>query len=95
MKGHRSGWYIRHSLIDGLHSVSHGEFIHYLLGDVVKVDLPCILPFHLRDLHHAVVLCLSQVVEQILLMDTRLDDGVIMVIAACIKIMTGLVNEFD
>lgn len=66
VKGHRSGWYSRHSLIDGLHSVSHGELIHYLLGHVVKVDLPRLVPFHLRDLHHAAALHLRQVVEQVL-----------------------------
>lgn len=59
-------WYSRHGLINGLHSVSHGELIHYLLGHVVKVDLPGLLPFHLGDLHHPAVLHLGQVVEQVL-----------------------------
>ena len=66
VKGHRSGWYSRHSLIDGLHSVSHGELIHYLLRHVVKIDLPRLVPFHLRYLHHAAALHLRQVVEQVL-----------------------------
>lgn len=59
-------WYSRHGLIDGLHSVSHGELIHYLLGHVVKVDLPGLLAFHLGDLHHAAVPHLGQAVEQVL-----------------------------
>lgn len=59
-------WYSRHGLIDGLHSISHGELIHYLLGHVVKVDLPGLLAFHLGDLHHAAVPHLGQAVEQVL-----------------------------
>lgn len=66
VQDHRSGWDSRHGLIDGLHSVSHGKLVDYLLGHVVVVDFPRLFAFHLRDLHHAVVLALGQVVEQVL-----------------------------
>lgn len=68
-------WYSRHGLIDGLHSVSHGELIHYLLGHVVIVDLPGLLPFHLGDLHHPAVLILGQVVEQVLKVAAKIKEG--------------------
>lgn len=57
---------IRHGLVDGLHSVTHGKLIYNLLGSLLKVDLPCIIPFGIRDLHHTVVLDIRHIVEEVL-----------------------------
>lgn len=57
---------IRHGLVDGLHSVAHGKLIYNLLGSLLKVDLPCIIPFGIRDLHHTVVLDIRHIVEEVL-----------------------------
>ena len=56
----------RHGLIDGFHTVAHGELIHYLLGGLLKVHLPGIVTFGVGDLHHSVVLDVCHIVEQVL-----------------------------
>ena len=61
----------RHSLIDGLHTVAHGKLIHNLLGGLLKVDLPRVVPFGIGDLHHSVVLDVRHIMEQVLQRETR------------------------
>lgn len=56
----------RHGLVDGLHAVAHGELIHNLLGRLVIVNLPSIVPLGVWDLHHAVVLHVRHEVEEVL-----------------------------
>lgn len=60
------GGLVRHGLVDGLHSVAHGELVHDLLGSLLKVDLPRVVPFGVGDLHHAVVLDVGHIVEEVL-----------------------------
>lgn len=57
---------IRHGLVDGLHTITHGKFIDNLLRGLLKVNLPCIIPFGIRDLHHTVVLNICHIVEEVL-----------------------------
>lgn len=57
---------LRHGLIDGLHSVAHGKLVYNLLRGLLKVDLPCVVPFGVGDLHHTVVLDICHVVEEVL-----------------------------
>lgn len=57
---------VRHGLVDGLHPVTHGELVHNLLGGLLKVHLPGVVAFGVRDLHHTVVLDISDVVEEVL-----------------------------
>lgn len=57
---------LRHGLIDGLHSVTHGKLVDNLLRGLLKVDLPRIVPFGVRDLHHTVVLDICHIVEEVL-----------------------------
>lgn len=57
---------LRHGLIDGLHSVTHGKLIDNLLRGLLKVDLPCIVPFGVGDLHHTIVLDICHIVEEVL-----------------------------
>lgn len=57
---------VRHGLVDGLHPVTHGELIHNLLRGLLKVHLPGVVAFGVRDLHHAVVLDVGDVVEEVL-----------------------------
>lgn len=57
---------LRHGLIDGLHSVTHGKLVYNLLRGLLKVDLPCIVPFGVGDLHHTVVLDICHIVEEVL-----------------------------
>lgn len=56
----------RHSLVDGLDSVSHGEFIHYLLSRLLKVHLPGVIAFSVWNFHNAAILLLSGVLKQML-----------------------------
>lgn len=57
---------VRHGLVDGLHPVTHGELVHDLLGGLLKVHLPGVVAFGVGDLHHAVVLDIGDVVEEVL-----------------------------
>lgn len=57
---------IRHRLVDGLHSVTHGKLIYNLLGGLLKVNLPCIIPFSIRDLYHTIVLDVRHIMEEVL-----------------------------
>lgn len=57
---------LRHGLIDGLHPVTHGKLVYNLLRGLLKVDLPCIVPFGVGDLHHTVVLDICHIVEEVL-----------------------------
>lgn len=59
-------FYIRHGLVDGLHSVSHSKLIHYLLSCLFKINLPGIVPFSIRDFNYTSILLLSGVLEQVL-----------------------------
>lgn len=54
---------LRHGLVDGFHSVSHGELVHDLLRRLLEIDFPGVVSFSVRDLHHAAVLLLSGVLE--------------------------------
>lgn len=56
----------RHSLIDWLHSVAHGKLIHYLLRSLIKVHLPRIIPFSIRNLHNTRALHICDKVEEVL-----------------------------
>lgn len=57
---------LRHGLIDGFHSVSHGELVHDLLRRLIEVHFPGVIAFSIGDLHHAAVLLLCGVVEDVL-----------------------------
>lgn len=59
--------HVRHGLVDGLHPVAHGELVYDLLRRLLEVNLPGIVPFGIRDLHHAVVLDVCHIVEEVLL----------------------------
>lgn len=65
---HTLYWYThsRHGLVNGLDSEAHGKLVYNLLRDVIKVNLPRLVTFDLRNLHGAVILHLGQVVEQVL-----------------------------
>lgn len=54
---------LRHGLVDGLHSVSHGELVHDFLSRLLKIYFPRVISFSVRDLYHAAVLFFSGVVE--------------------------------
>lgn len=66
---------IRHCLVDGLHSITHGKLIYNLLGSLLKVNLPCIIPFSIRDLYHTVVLDVRHIVEEVLQRGNMKDLG--------------------
>lgn len=57
---------VRHGLVDGLHSITHSKLIYNLLRSLLKVHLPCIIPFGVRDLHHTCVLDICHIVEEVL-----------------------------
>lgn len=57
---------VRHGLVDGLHPITHGELVHNLLGGLFEVHLPGVVSFGVGDLHHAVVLDVGDVVEEVL-----------------------------
>lgn len=46
----------RHSLVYGLHSITHCKLIHNFLGSLVKVNLPSIIPFGIWDFHNPIIL---------------------------------------
>ena len=57
---------IRHGLVDGLHAIAHGKLIYYFLWSLLEVNLPCIIPFGIRDLHYTIVLDIGHIVEEVL-----------------------------
>ena len=69
-------------MINGLDAVSHGEFVDDFLSRILEINLPGVVAFGLRQIHHASVL-LAQVVKQILV-QTR----VLYVIGSDLKKMT-------
>lgn len=56
----------RHGLVDGFDAVAHGELIHDVLGNVVKVDFPRVVPTGLWDLHRPVSVDVGGIVEEVL-----------------------------
>lgn len=57
---------LRHSLVDGLDSITHGKLIYDFLGSFLKVHFPCIIPFGVRNLHHTIILDVRHIMEEIL-----------------------------
>lgn len=57
----------RHGLINGLYSISHGKFIHDLLGRFIEVDFPGVISFGLWDFDHTVVLDVRHKMKEILI----------------------------
>lgn len=56
----------RHGLVDGLHTIAHGKFIHNLLGCLIIVNLPGVITLGIWDLHNPIVLHVCHEVEQVL-----------------------------
>lgn len=57
---------IRHSLVDGLHAITHSKLVYNLLRSLLKVNLPCIVPFSIRDFNHTIILDICHIVEEVL-----------------------------
>ena len=57
--------YSRHGLVYGLYPVAHRELVDDLLGRLLKVHLPRLVPLRVRQLYRPARL-LAQVVEQVL-----------------------------
>lgn len=53
---------LRHSLVDGFNSISHGELVHDLLRVLVEVDFPRVITLGCRQ-HHRATIFFAQVVE--------------------------------
>lgn len=56
----------RHSLVDRLNPVAHGELIDDFLGDVIKVNFPPIVSTRFWNSHCTLTQHISRVVEQVL-----------------------------
>lgn len=59
-------FYIRHGLVDGLHSVAHGKLINNLLWSLLKVNFPCVIPFSIGNFNYAIVLDVRHIVKEVL-----------------------------
>lgn len=56
----------RHGLVYRFYSITHSKLVHNLLRCLFEVDLPGVVTFSIWDLHHAVVLKIRHIVEEIL-----------------------------
>lgn len=57
---------LRHGLVYRFNAVTHCEFIHYLLSCLIKIHLPGIISFGIRDLHHPIPLHICEMVKEVL-----------------------------